>query len=214
MIARAFRLAGANAAVISLCGQLALQAENTQMLSQVLKKRLACAIGGWEDVAVEASLFFTPEQIFSQIVPSGRFAVLFAGYLYPTPGDRATRDEFLCAALRRLPSDQALSPAERAYWEARAWALIGDRDRAGSRMQEALALEPRQASWRRELVEWYIRWNRPREAHEQALIGLQMAPTDRESKRAWELSVDAVARGERGSPPLITERGAAGQPGG
>jgi hypothetical protein len=199
MAARAFRLAGSNAAVISLCGQLALQADDPQLLAQVLKKRLAGAIGGWEDVALEASLFFTPEQIFSQIVPTGHLAVLFAGYLYPTPEDRAARDRFLRAAIQRLPSDQALSPAQRAYWEARAWALIGNRDRAGSRMLDALALEPRQALWRRELVEWYIDWGRPREAHEQALIGLEMAPTDGESKRAWDLSVDILARGEAAS---------------
>jgi hypothetical protein len=112
-----------------------------------------------------------------------------------------SRDRFLRAAIQRLPSDQALSPAQRAYWEARAWALIGNRDHAGSRMLEALALEPRQAPWRRELVEWYIDWDRPREAHEQALIGLEMAPTDGESRRAWERSVDILARGESASTP-------------
>jgi hypothetical protein len=201
MTARAFRLAGSNAAVISLCGQLALQADDAQLLSQILKKRLASAIGGWEDVAVEASLVFAPEQIFSEIVPSGRLAVLIAGYLYASPANRASRDQFLRAAIERLPSDPTLSPAERAYWEARAWELIGNRDQAGSRMLEALALEPGRALWRRELVEWYLRWSRPRDAHEQALIGLQMAPTDLDSHHAWELSVDALARAEPEAPP-------------
>jgi hypothetical protein len=193
--ARSFRLAGSNADLITLCGQLALQANDQKLLASVLKWRLTNSIAGWEEVADEASLLFSPEQIFTQIVPSGRVAVLFAAYLYSAPDERATRDQFLRDALRRLPSDEESTPAERAYWEARAWELIGDRDRARYRMLEALSLEPLRASWRRELVEWYIRWSLPQEAHQQALIGLQMTPTDPESKRAWELSVDAVARG-------------------
>jgi hypothetical protein len=101
----------------------------------------------------------------------------------------------LQSAIQRLPSDESLGPPERVYWEARAWELMGNHDRAESQMLAALALEPRHAAWRKELVEWYIRWSRPQEAHEQALIGMQLTPSDPESKRAWELTVDALARG-------------------
>jgi hypothetical protein len=80
--------------------------------------------------------------------------------------------------------------------------MIGDRERAETRMLAALALDPRHAAWRRELVEWYVRWNRPRESHEQALIGMQLTPSDPESKRAWELTVDTLARGEQGPASL------------
>jgi O-antigen ligase len=202
MNARAYRLAGPNADVMSVCGQLAAQVGDQQLLAQVLKRRLTTSDQRWERVAEQASLFFSPEQIFSRIVPSGRLAVLFAAYLHPSPADRPGRDHFLRAAIERLPSDETLGPPERAYWEARAWELIGDREQAASRMLAALGLEPNQATWRTELVEWYLRWGRPQEAHEQALIGMHLTPTEQESKRAWEMTVDALARSDQVSPPL------------
>jgi hypothetical protein len=199
MNARAFQLAGSHADVISLCGQLALQGDDPELLSLVLNRRLKNSIGRWEEVAEQASLFFSPEYIFSRIVSSGREAVLFAGYLYPSAEDRATRDQLLHAAIEQLRSDQESGAAECAYWEAKAWSLRGDRGRAERAILQALGLKPRQASWRRELVEWYLDWGRLQEAHEQALIGLQLTPLNGESRQAWALSFDALADGQQHS---------------
>ena len=67
-------------------------------------------------------------------------------------------------------------------------------------MEAALALEPRRASWRKDPRSWLIAWDRPREAHDQALAGLQYSPERPETHTALDMAAEAIARGRTPSP--------------
>ncbi len=70
-------------------------------------------------------------------------------------------------------------------------------------MEQALVNDSRNATWRKELVEWLIAWGKFEEAHGQALIGIGITPDHPEARQAMELASDALARQES---PLEPER--------
>jgi hypothetical protein len=204
-IARALRLAGSNRQILDLAQLVALQMGDVDLLSECWRKALTLDEPNWEQIADLAREFLRPEQILDRIVPSGKYALLFGSYLYSRNEDKELRERFLREALRRLPRDTGLSRAERLHFEAQAWSQLDDRDRAGNCIQEALGLEPRRADWRREYVDWLIAWGEPREAHEQALLGLAYAPGHRDTDAALERAAEAMSGGEREASDAILQ---------
>ncbi len=171
---RALRLAGSDTSTILRAAGAAAQAGDLDLAARCWRRALEVNPAGWREVADHATALLPPDQVLDRVVPSGRHALLFAEGPFAAPGRRPERDRFLRAAVERLPRDVGLPRAERLELEARAWALLGEADRARERMEAALALEPRRAAWRRELVEWLVGWGRLRDAHDQALIGVEL----------------------------------------
>ena len=171
LIERLVRLSGTNAAPLALAGQLASQVRDFGLQARILRKQLAFVDADWIPRADLAATFLTPEQILSEVVPSGRYAVLFAERLYQAPEDRAVRERFLREGLRRLPADRAISEAARSTWRRGPGAGSGSRrpPRPWSR-----PCATRNAPWRKELVEWLIAWDKYEDAHGQALIGVAL----------------------------------------
>jgi hypothetical protein len=148
------------------------------------------------EVADQAGAVLPPARILGQVLPPrGRLALRFAERLYAAPEDREVRDQFLEAAIERLPGDLALPPTDRLWLEGRARALLGDRARARGQMEAALAAEPLRGEWRSELVRWLIAWGDLDEAHDQALVGTHLIPGDPGLNRALKAAVEALARG-------------------
>lgn len=198
---RALRLAGPDGATIAMAARAAAQAGDLRLAALGWRKLLLLRGDDWEPVADQARAFLTPEQVLEWVSPDGRFAVRFADRFYAEPGHRPDRDRFLEWAVARLPGDAGTSPADRLGWEAQALARLGRSAPAAERMRAALALEPRRAGWRKDLVEWLIGWGKLDEAHDQALLGLHFAPDDPDARRAAELAADALARGSAAPPP-------------
>jgi O-antigen ligase/tetratricopeptide (TPR) repeat protein len=194
-LSRALRLSGANEPLITLITQSAIQTGDRDLAARCWRKMLLIDSAEWESVADSAGVFLTPDEILRVVLPDGRLTLRFADRLYLDPEDRATRDQFLRAAIARLPQDRQLNQAERLQLEAQAWARLDDREQALERMQGALALEPRCADWRKDLVSWLIAWGRNREAHDQALIGLHLSPNHPDALRALDSAAEALARG-------------------
>lgn len=194
LIQRFVRLCGANASPLALAGELAVQIRDLDLLARILRKQLGFVDADWIPVADLAASSLPPERILSEVVPDGRYAVLFAERLYQAPESRTIRERFLHEALRRLPNDRKISPAARRHLEARAWRGLDDQQRAAEAMEQALVRKPRDAAWRKEYVEWLIAWGKFEDAHGQALIGLGLSPDRPEARQAMELANDALAR--------------------
>jgi O-antigen ligase len=198
---RTLRLAGSNATLIALATQLAVQEGAPDLAAQGLRKALQSQAMDWTDVADLAGGILAPAQILQEVVPDSRTALAFSDRLYTIPEAKDIRRTFLEAALKRLPGNRALSPAERLELEAQLWERLENRSRAQDRMQAALALEPRRAAWRKELVSWLIAWGQLREAHDQAVVGFHYAPERPEMRAALDLAAEAFARGTAPESP-------------
>lgn len=192
---RALRLAGGDETIIDLTAQVALEIGDLDLAARCWRQALEVREDGWPQVADAAARVLPHERILERVVPRGRHALWFAERLYAAPEDRAIRDQFLRAAIERLPGDRDLAEAERLRFEARAWAELGDPGRARARMEAALALEPRHVEWRTELIEWLLAWGEFEAAHDQALVGLHFNPDVPAARRGLERATDALARG-------------------
>jgi tetratricopeptide (TPR) repeat protein len=209
---RALRVADADVPTILRAAGAAAQAGDLALAARCWRRALEINPKGWREVAEVAGAWLTPDQILDIVVPSGRFALLFAEVLYRAPERRPERDRFLRAAVERLPRDDDPPRAARLQLEGRARALLGEDDLARERMEAALAMEPNRASWRRELVEWLVAWGRPRDAHDQALIGINLTPGDPDAVKGLDLAAEALARGDSRPPEQARDRPPKGPP--
>jgi O-antigen ligase len=197
-IERAVRLAGANKPLIALATQLALQLGRPDLTARGLRKALETGALAQNEVADLAGLALTGDEILREVCPDGRAALEFCDRLYAAPDEQGTRETFLRGALERWGDDPTIPTGARLELEAQLRKRLGDRSCAQDRMERALRLEPRRAAWRKDLVMWLIAWGRPREAHEQALAGLEYAPRSPETHAALEAAAEAMARGGTG----------------
>jgi O-antigen ligase len=201
---RALRLAGNDVPTIAIAARASAQSGDLRLAALGWREILRARDDeSWKAVADQAGALLSPGQILDWVLPDGRYALWFADRLYDAPANRPARDRFLEWAVDRLAGDEGLPLADRHRFGAQALARLGRSDAATGRMLEALALEPGHPAWRKELVGWLLAWGKPEEAHDQALIGLYLAPDDPDARRAVELSAEALARGPLtpGAPP-------------
>ncbi|WP_435022614.1 O-antigen ligase family protein (plasmid) [Tundrisphaera sp. TA3] len=194
---RALELCATDFPTIQLAATAASQAGDPRTAALGWRMMLRARDDRWATVADQAGAALSPRQIMDWVLPDGRQALRFADRLYGSTEGRPDRDQFLRWALARLPSDPGLPEAERAGCEAQILARLGDAGEARARMREALALEPGQGAWRAEFVGWLLDAGQFDEAHEQALLGVNLDPADRDARRALELATDALSRGAR-----------------
>jgi hypothetical protein len=200
---RAYRLAGAKTPVLELIAQIATQSDDLEIASKCWRSLLLSNPAQWLRYARVAGSLLPPDRVLDQVVPNAQLAVMFAEDLYTAPEDDPVRRLYFSDALRRLPVDASLSPAERLELEARAWQGLGDREKATRSLVAALALEPARSIWRKRLVEWLIDRGLLEEAHEQALIGLHFTPKDPLAQATFERANDLLARGKAaGAQPI------------
>jgi O-antigen ligase len=200
-VERALRLAGAQAPLIALATQLAVQLESTELAAGGLRRSLLTHAMDWKQVADLAAEVLPPERILRDVATDCRLALLFSDRLFATSEDRETRLRFLGTALARLPHDPELSPGERLELEAQIRDRLDQPQRARALLEAALALEPTRAAWRKDLVLWLIARGSLREAHEQATIGLHLTPREPEAQQALDLAAEALARGKLWARP-------------
>jgi O-antigen ligase len=191
---RAFRLAGNRRDALIFAAEVAARAREAGLAARCWRRVLEVDPNGWAWVADSASALLTPDQILDEVVPSGRLAFQFAERLYSDAGSALARRKFLQVATRRLPGDRDIGPGDRLQLEARAWAALDERDTARERMEKALALEPGNFAWRKDLIEWLLRWGRIDEAHEQAKLGIYYSPESKSAIEALDSTADAMAR--------------------
>ena len=194
---RALALAGNDTPTLATAARAASQAGDLRLAAGCWRKILLVGEAGWPSVADQARAILTPRQILDWVVPDGRYALRFADRLFEAPEDRPVRNQFLEWAIDRLPRDREPPEADRLRFEAQAQARLGRAGLAEERMTAALSLEPGRSAWRAELVEWLIGWGKFEEAHDQALLGIHLAPSDPEANRAVELAAEALARASR-----------------
>jgi O-antigen ligase len=200
-VERALRLAGANAPLIALATQLAVQEGDPDLAARGLRQSLETHALDWTEVADLASGILPPDRILQDVVPDSRSALGFADRLFSAPEDREIRGKFLRSALQRLPREPGLSPAARLELEAQLLERLGQPGPALRQLEAALALEPRRTGWRKDLVVWLIARGELRQAHDQAMIGLSLTPDQPEARQALNLAADALARGKPPGPP-------------
>jgi tetratricopeptide (TPR) repeat protein len=197
-LGRASRLAGNRREVLTLAGGLAAGVGDLELAALCWRRALEAGPDDWAGIADAASAALTPDQILDEVIPNGRLALQFADRLYPKAdaggGSKPARRKFLREAARRLPDDRDVGPAERLQLEAHAWAGLDEPGPAREKMEEALALEPGNFAWRKELIGWLLRWGRVDEAHEQAKVGFYYASDSKATREALEVTADAMAR--------------------
>lgn len=196
---RALRLAGSDGSTLAVAAAAAAQAGDLELAALCWRRGLESHERGWAEVADQAVAALPADRVLDLVVPGGKFALWFADRFYAAPESRAVRDRFLRAAVARLPHDRGLAEADRLHYEAQALARLGEAEPARTKMTLALGLEPQRSAWRGELVEWLIGWDRPREAHDLALLGLYFTPGDPAARRAVEQAAAALSVGTPGS---------------
>jgi tetratricopeptide (TPR) repeat protein len=193
---RGLHLAGADSELLNRVALVAAQVDEFDIAARSWRRRLEVNEESWTEVADLASSVLPPEQIRDQVVPSGQCALRFAERLYSAPMYHATRGSFAQMALEQLSQDHGLSEAERLSLEARAHAILNNRDEASEMMRAALVLEPDRVECRNALIDWLLGWGRSKEAHDEAMVGLQYCPNDQAAQRALKRTVEALARGD------------------
>ncbi len=175
----------------------ALEAGDTALAARCWRQTLEAGDTAWAQVADVASRALSPDQILADVIPRnrGRYALMFADRLYATADHHASREKFLRVGAAQVKGDFDLSPAERLWLEGRAWAELDDREAALSKIQAALLLDGSRFEWRKDLVDRLIAWGNPDDAHQQALVALQFAPTNPDARKLVDQTAEAVARG-------------------
>lgn len=202
-VARALGRAGGDGLLMMFLAQIAAQVGDQDLAARCWRKVLIASPSNWTEIADAATRVLSPEVILRDIVVDGRSAIRFADHLYNGPKDHAIRDDFHRFALDRLASDNGITAAERLYLEARALAGLDQTERATQRMAAALELDPLQAAWREEYIEWLIQSGRLYEAHAQAIHGINQVPAFPVFRAAVDRTAEALARG--GDTPLGVE---------
>jgi O-antigen ligase/tetratricopeptide (TPR) repeat protein len=192
--ARALAIAGPDPDLLGQLAETCLQAGDFDLAARCLRRLLEAHDPSWELVA-DACRAFPPGEVLAKVVGRGRHALWFARRLYSRPEDAEARDMFLRAAVERLPLDRDLDEAERLHWEGLARAGLDDRQGARRCLEAALALRPGEGRWRGELVDQLVAWGQLEEAHDQALIGLQLSSDPEEARKALDRAAEALARG-------------------
>ena len=203
---RALLLGGHTSSTILLAGRAAVQAGDVQLAAQCWRRALELSPARSPEVANAARSALSSDQILQGVVPDGRSTLWFAERLYSAPEERAVRDQFLKEAIRRLAHDRSPPRPERLWLEARAWAKLGDQDRARDRIEAALRLQPRLA-WRIELIDWLLGWGKLEEAHSHALVGLHFAPNDPQIRKALQRTAEALRAGQHPPTPKLRRLG-------
>jgi O-antigen ligase len=196
---RALRLAGNDTSLIEFLAQVAVQAGDRSLAAHCWHKELEVSPSRWQEVADEAVIVLSADEILSGVVTDGRNAVRFAERLYGEADQQPQREQFLQAAINRLKVDREITMSDRLFFEAHASAGLNLREQACERMEAALALEPARSDWREEFVDWLFRWGRHDDAHKQALIGRYFSPDSQVFRAAVDRSADALARGGKGN---------------
>ena len=189
--------AGGSGDLLTYAAAVAIQSGDATLAARCWRRTLEAGDTKWAQVADLASLALSPDQILESVIPDnrGRYALMFADRLYATPDNHSMREKFLGVAAARLPSDLDLPLAERLWLEGRAWSELDVREPALRQMQAALTLEASRFEWRKDLIDRLIAWGNPEEAHQQALIGLQLSPTNPDARRLVDQTAEAAARG-------------------
>ena len=200
-VRRALRTAGADSGLLMFAARVAYGSGDPPLAARCWRRALQVGDANWPMVADAAGTGLSPDQVREWVIPEdrGRFDLWFADRLYASPRDRGHRERFLRTAAQRLPADLGLPEAERLSLEARAWAGLGERERARGRMEAALALEPGRFEWRKQLIGWLLAWGNPQDAHGQALTGLQLSPGHPDVHEVLERTAEALARGATGA---------------
>ena len=191
---RALLLAGNQRTTLTLAGDVAAAVGENGLAARCWRRILESDQAGWSQVADAAANLLTPDQILNDVLPDGQTTFRFAERLYDDSASEPNRRKFLRAAARLLPHDRGLKPAERCQLEARIAAGLDERGPACERMKAALALQPENFAWRKDLIAWMVRWDQLEEAHQQAQIGLYYAPASQAALDSLEMTADALAR--------------------
>jgi O-antigen ligase len=194
---RVLLTAGGSSDLLTYAAAVAIQSGDATLAARCYRRALEADDTRWAQVADLASKAFSPNQILESVIPDnrGRYALMFADRLYATPDKHSVREKFLGVAAARLPSDLDLPLAERLWLEGRAWSELDVREAALRQMQAALTLEASRFEWRKDLIDRLITWGNPDEAHQQALIALQLSPTNPDAQKLVDQTAEAVARG-------------------
>ena len=112
---RALRLSGNDGQLIEFLAQVAVQTGDRGLAARCWRKQLRVNPSSWSDVADQAALVLSTDELLSDVVTDGHDAVRFAERLYGDADRREERDQCLQAAITRLPFDRKLSAAERLF---------------------------------------------------------------------------------------------------
>lgn len=200
---RALRTAGPHPELSLYVAEIAARSGEPAFAIRGWRQTLQFGDAAWMQVADASSASLSPNQILTEVIPADRphLALLFADRLYTSSADRGHYELFLRWAAERLPTESVLLLAERLRLEAGARAGLGERKWARTRMTAALALEPGRFEWRKTFIEWLLKWGETQEAHNQALIGLQLSPGRLEARELLDRTAESLARGEGDAGP-------------
>jgi len=198
-VQRALSLSGNDAQLLTYLAEIAAQAGDRKLAAQCWRKSLEVKPSDWTEIADAARMVLSPEEILRDVATNGFDAVRFADRLYPEAVQRPIRDRFFQVAIERFAASREIIAAEQLFLEAHALASLDQPVRARKQMETALALEPAQAAWREEYIEWLLRWGRADEAHAQALKGRYFSPNSQAIREAVDRTAEVLARG--GTPP-------------
>jgi O-antigen ligase len=195
---RALALSGNDGFLLAFLAQVAVQAGDRNLAARCWRRKLEADPSSWPEVADDAVLVLSAEELLRSVTTDGRMTIRFAERLYGGSDQRLKRDRFFQAAIGRLALDRDITAAERLFFEAQASAGLDLSKQACERIESALALQPSQSEWREAYIDWLLRWGRPDEAHRQALIGRFFSPDSPGIRAAVDSSAEALARGGGG----------------
>ncbi len=195
---RGSRLVGADARLCELGAVVAVQLKSFAVAKQFWRRSLEANPGRWEGIVESSRSVLSPEEILHDVISpnDGRTMIHFAERVFTREDDKAVRELYFKEALKRLPSQPKIEPAERHCLEAYAWAGLEDRREAQKQMEMALILDPLQLRWRLEFIKWLLDWGQPRDAQRQLMIGLEYDPSDHQLRTLQHVVIKAIAEGD------------------
>jgi tetratricopeptide (TPR) repeat protein len=191
---RALTLSGNDGLSLAYLAYIAVQAGDHKLAAQCWRRSLEVNPSHWTEIADAAGMVLSSDEILKEVATEGGDAIRFADRLYPAAHDRAVRNRFLEVAIERFTVSREVITAKELFLEAHALARLDHSERAAKQMEAALELEPAQAAWREEYIEWLLRWGRAEEAHAQALKGRYFSPESKSIREAVDRTAQVLAK--------------------
>jgi tetratricopeptide (TPR) repeat protein len=192
---RALILSGSDGQLLTYLAQIGVQIGDRQLAARCWQKSLKTNPSRWPEVADAARKFLSSDEILRDVATDGGDAIRFADRLYPAAHQRPIRNRFLEVAIERFATRRPMITAEQLFLEAHALASLNQPERARKEMESALAMEPAQAAWREEYIEWLLHWGRADEAYAQALSGRYFSPQSKAIRDAVDRTARVLASG-------------------
>ena len=196
---RALGLSGNDGLVLGFLAEVAYQAGDRKLAARSWRKKLEANPANWPEVADQAVIVLSADELLSDLVADGRDGDSFRGSpLHARADQQHECNQFLQTAMERLALDREIEwQPERLYQEVHASAGLALSEQACERMTAALAQQPGQTAWRLEYINWLLQWRRHKQSSPAGRYPgrCRFSPDSEFIRAAVDRTAPALARG-------------------